>query len=226
MSTSPVVLTVRGTLVPSSLEQARTLHNETAGSPDGIAAARSLGDLSHKVYAPCLKSKQSGAKAGELLFVDTWLDANGIMSFFGNAHVQQQADKMFSARVPSVWMAGRGSFGYSLPAAMGKDARYLGVIRAAVKSPEAAIETFVGVDVKAQRDARRRGILSHHIFIKMNPPGDTSAVELLGLDLWSDFDGMTEHYNDKTHMSGLAGVFAGAPDTSVWEQPAGHWSEW
>jgi hypothetical protein len=51
-------------------------------------------------------------------------------------------------------------------------------------------------------------------------------LELLGLDLWSDFGGMTEHYADPTHMGGLGDAFAGQPQASVWEQPNGHWSEW
>jgi hypothetical protein len=123
-------------------------------------------------------------------------------------------------------MPAQGAFTYSLPAAMGKDERCLGMFRAPIASPEKALEIFRGVDTKAQRDARRRGILSHQLFIKMNPPGDNSPLELLGLDLWSDFGGMTEHYNDKTHMSGLAGALAGPPDATVWEQAPGNWSEW
>ncbi|HZS41484.1 MAG TPA: hypothetical protein VFF06_31860 [Polyangia bacterium] len=223
---SAVVLTVRGTLIPQSLEAARKLHNETAGSEQGIAAARSLGDLSHNVYAPSERSKQSGAKAGELLFVDRWDNPKGIMEFFSNAHVQQQAGKMFSARDAAVWMAARGSFSYHLPAPKAKTDRYVGLIRAVVKSPEQAVAIFAGVDAKAQRDARRRGLVSHELFIKLAAPGDASPVELLGIDLWCDFAGMTEHYGDQTHMSGLAGAFAGAPQVSVWEQAPGQWSEW
>src|SRR5262245_64645481 len=87
LSMLPVVLTVRGTLNPKTLEAARSLHNDTAGSPQGIAAARALGDLSHKVYAPCLRSSQSSAREGELLFLDSWADPKGIMEFFSNPHV-------------------------------------------------------------------------------------------------------------------------------------------
>jgi hypothetical protein len=223
---SPVVLTVRGTLAPATLEGTRALHNQTAGSEQGIAAARSLGDLSHKVYAPSTRSKQSSARPGELLFVDVWVDAEGIMKFFSNPQVQEQGGKLFSARTPTVWMQASGSFSYHLPAAMGRDERYLGMVRGAIKSPEQALPIFNAVDEKAQRDARRRGLLSHQILIKMNAPGDTSPLELLGLDLWSDFAGMTEHYGDPTHMAALGGAFSGRPDASVWEQAPGHWSEW
>lgn len=225
-SNSAVVLTVRGTLVPQTLEAARNLHNETAGSEQGIAAARALGDLSHSVYAPSARSTQSSAKAGELLFVDRWDNPQGIMDFFSNPHVQGQAGKMFSARDATVWMPARGSFSYCLPAPNGKSERYLGMLRATVKSPEQAVEIFAEVDAKAQRDARRRGLLSHELFIKLSPPGDSSPPELLGIDLWCDVAGMTAHYTDQTHMTGLGAAFAGPPQATVWDQADGRWSEW
>ena len=225
-SSGHVTLTVRGTYHAKSLEEARVLHNETAGSQPGIAAARALGDLSHKVYAPCLRSKQSAAKAGELLFHDWWDDAEGLMKFFGNPNVQQQGGRLFANRDAAVWMPARGAFTTHLPAPAQKAERYLGVIRGPVASPEKAIEIFAAVDAKAQRDARRRGLVSHDLFIKLNPPGDSSPVELLGLDLWCDFDGMSEHYSDATHMGGLNGAFSGKPEASVWEQAPGQWSEW
>jgi hypothetical protein len=226
MSDSPVFLTVRGTLNHPDLETARVLHNETAGSPPGVAAARALGDLSHKVFAPCLSSKQSSAKPGELLFLDHWQDPKGLMEFFSNPHVQQQGGKLFAQRDAAVWMPARGAFSWHLPAARGKDARFVGMIRGPIANAEKTIDLFRTVDEKAQRDARRRGLLSHDLYIKLNPPGDSSPLELLGIDLWSDFGGMTEHYGDQTHMSGLGGAFSGAPQTSVWEEPAGSWSEW
>jgi hypothetical protein len=226
MSDSHVFLTVRGNLNPKTLEAARVLHNETAGSAPGIAAARALGDLSHKVYAPSLQSKQSGAKEGELLFIDMWVDPKGIFEFFSNAHVQEQGGRLFGNREPAVWMQARGAFAWSLPAPAGKNDRFVGMIRGPIGSPEKAIEIMRGADVKAQRDARRRGLLSHDVLIKINPPGDNSPLELLGIDLWYDFKGMTEHYGDETHMAALGGVFSGQPQASVWEQAPGAWSEW
>lgn len=218
-----VLLTVRGTLVPKTLDAARVLHNETAGSAPGIAAARALGDLSHNVFAPA-KGPQSSAKSGELLFLDRWVEAKGIMDFFSNAHVQEQAGKMFSAREASVWMPATGSFSYALPAPKAKNERYAGIVRGAVKSAEQAIEIFAKVDAAAQRDARRRGLVSHELFVKLGAPAE--AVEIFGLDIWCDFAGMTEHYGDQTHMAALGGAFAGRPDASVWEQAPGEWSEW
>lgn len=222
----PVLLTVRGKTIPKTLEEMRVLHNDTAGSPRGVAAARSLGDLSHKAFAPSLRSKQSGAVAGELLFLDVWVHPKGIMDFFSNEEVVQQGTKLFSSRDATVWMRAEGSFSYSLAAPMGKSDRFVGLIRGPIASPEKAIELFRGVDQKAQTDARRRGLLSHEMFIKLKAPGDTSPLEILGVDHWCDFEGMTEHYGDQTHMSALSGAFTGAPQASVWEQAPGQWSEW
>ncbi len=223
---SLVLLTVRGTLVPRSLEEARQLHNETAGSAPGIAAARALGDLSHNVYAPSLRSKQSTAKEGELLFLDRWDDPQGIMQFFGNAHVQEQGGKMFVQKEPTIWMPARGAFAYALPAPAAKSERCVGMIRGPIASPEKAIEIFAAADKKGQRDARRRGLLSHELFIKLRAPGDDSPLELLGLDLFCDFTGMSEHYADPTHMSPLRAAFSGPAQPTAWEAAPGQWSEW
>jgi hypothetical protein len=221
-----VLLTVRGTYIPESLEAMRILHNSTAGSEQGVAAARSLGDLSHNVYAPSLRSSNTGAKEGELLFIDWWDSPKGIMDFFSNPQVQQQGGKLFSARDATLWMPARGSSSYHLYAPKSKQERYLGIVRGSVKTPEHAIGVFAEVDVKAQRDARRRGLISHELFIKLHAPGESSPPELLGLDIWSDFAGMTEHYSDASHMAGLGTAFTERPRTSVWERPDGAWSEW
>jgi hypothetical protein len=221
-----VVLTVRGTLVPPNLEAARVLHNDTAGSDAGIAAARSFGDLSHKVYAPVLGVPISSAKDGELLFLDAWCDPMGIGQFFSNAHVQGQAAHMFSKRDPTIWMRARGSFSWVLQAPTHRTDRFVAMIRGPVASPEAAIETFAKVDRAIQRDARRRGLISHEIFIKMPMPGDTGPHELLGIDIWHDMAGMAEQYTDRTAMADLGQAFSGPTDNTVWKTAPGNWSEW
>jgi hypothetical protein len=213
-------------MVPKTLEEMRVLHNQTAGSPQGIASARGLGDLSHLVYAPLLASQQSTAKAGELLFLDVWVDPKGIMDFFSNEQVQQLSGKLFSSRDATVWMPAAGSFSYHLQAPRSKPGRFVGMIRGPIESPDRAIATFRDVDINAQRDARRRGLISHEIFIKLTPPGSSGPLELLGLDVWCDRDGMTEHYNDPTHMKALGGAFSGPPTPTAWEAAAGDWSEW
>lgn len=223
---SAVLLTVRGTYIPDSLEAVRVLHNSTAGSAQGMAAARSLGDLSHNVYSPSVRSERAGAKEGELLFIDWWDSPKGIMEFFSNPQVQQQGSKLFSGRDATLWMPAQGSSSYHLYAPKTNPERYVGIVRGTVKAPEHAIGVFAEVDIKAQRDARLRGLISHELFIKLSAPGESAPAELLGLDLWSDFAGMTQHYSDATHMAGLGDAFTARPQTSVWEQPAGVWSEW
>jgi hypothetical protein len=222
--TPGILLTVRGKYVPTSLEACRVVHNDTAGSPPGIAAARSLGDLSHKVYAP-LDAGAAG-QAGEVLFIDWWQDPKGLMDFFANENVQMQGTKLFKSRDATVWMPAAGSFSYHLPAPAGRNERYVGLVRGPIASPEAAIKVFHAAASKGQRTARARGLLSHEIFIKMNPPGDSSPPEVLGLDVWCDAKGMAEHYSDPGELTGLSGAFAGKPDPTVWQQATGGWSEW
>jgi len=219
---SLVLLTVRGQLIPKTIDAARKLHNETAGSAQGIAAARALGDLSHKVYLPVTKAP--GTKEGELLFIDTWQSAEGIGKFFSNAHVQEQGSNLFSSRDPVVWMPARGAFSFNLPAPAAKRDRWLGVVRGPVASPEQAIQAFRQALSPRLSDARRRGQLSHEIYFRVPMPGAPITPELIGIDVWCDAEGMQEHYRD---LTGLHGAFAGAPEMSVWEEPqAGGWSEW
>jgi hypothetical protein len=218
---SLVLLTVRGTLVPKTAEAACKAHNETAGSPDGIAAARALGDLSHKVYAPV---PGLGAVEGELLFLDFWKNAEGIAKFFSDPRVHGMASMLFTAREGVVWMPAREAFGFDLPPPMAKPGRFLGVVRGAVSSPEHAIDVFRKVLAPKLSDARRRGQLSHRLYVKLPLPDDPTGVEVLGLDHWCDPAGMKEHYES---IEGYEKAFAGTRQTSVWQQAAGGvWSEW
>lgn len=219
MQELPVTLTVRG-ISKKTGDAMRTLHNETAGSPQGIAAARSLGDLSHKVFTPL----GGDAKPNELLFLDVWIDPAGIQKFFSHPEVTAQGAQLFVEKDPTVWMPARGSYSYSLPAPRDRSDRYVGIVRGPIASPEAAIEIFRAVDRNAVADARKRGLLSHELFIKMGPPG--APLELLGIDVWCDRAGMDAHYDDETHMAGLGKAFTGAPSASTWQQAPGQWSEW
>jgi len=215
----PVTLTVRGTAIRSG-DAMRVVHNDTAGSPQGIAAARALGDLSHKVYTP----KGGDAKPEELLFLDVWADPAGIQKFFAHPDVAAQAAQLFVNKDATVWMPARGAYGYSLPAARDRDDRFVGIVRGPIGSPDKAIEIFRGVDSRAVSAARKRGILSHELFIKLGAPGE--PLELLGIDAWCDEAGMMAHYGDPTHMQALAGAFSGKPSASIWQQAPGAWSEW
>lgn len=222
---TPVFLTVRGKYIPKDLEGCRVLHNETAGSAAGMAAARSMGDLSHKIYAP-LAGPQSGAVEGEVLFMDWWQDPKGLMDFFSNENVQMQGAKLFASRDATVWMPAKGAFTWNLPAAASKNERSVGLVRGPIASPEAALAIFRAADQKAQRTARARGLLSHELFIKLPHPQDNSGLELLGVDVWCDAKGMGEHYGDPNEMKALSGAFSGSTTTSVWQQAPGQWSEW
>src|SRR5258707_15647008 len=82
------LLSIRGTLAPPTLEAARAIHNQTAGAPESVAAARSLGDLSHMVYVP---ADQQDGNAGEFLILDIWHSMDGLNAFFANPQVQEQA---------------------------------------------------------------------------------------------------------------------------------------
>ena len=213
----PVMLTVRGTRIPKTLDATRVLHNETAGSQQGIAAARALGDLSHKVYVPVTKA--GGTEDDELLFIDYWMNPQGIGQFFSNAHVQEQGGKMFSKRDPIVWMPAKGAFSFNLPAAQGRNDRWVGIVRGLVKSPEVCIETFRKVHESKLPDARRRGQLSHEIHFRI----DGKEPEMIGVDVWCDAEGMMEHYKE---LSGYEAAYAAKPASSVWQQAPGGFSEW
>jgi hypothetical protein len=224
-ASSPVLLTVRGTLA-HALEEGRKIHNETAGSTAGIANARSLGDLSHHVYAGFEQRNDPKAAKAEVLFVDTWLAAEGIMKFFGGEGVQKASQALFLDKEATVWMQARGGFSYAQPAPMGRDERYLGIVRGPVADPEAAIATFARSAFGGLSAARRRGLLSHSVYVKLAAPNESGPVEVLGVELWCDANGMQEHYSDDEHMAPLGTVFSARPDASIWASAPGHWNEW
>jgi hypothetical protein len=219
-----VLLSVRGTVVPPTRDALRELHNQTAGSAEGVAAARALGDLSHKVFTPVPGAP--GASDRELLFLDVWCDANGVGTFFSAPQVQQGAGLLFSERDAVVWMPLAGSFGFELDAPMDKPSRYLGIVRGPVGDPAVTIDTFSKVINGNLPAARRRGQLSHQLYIRLDIPGNQSGEqsEVLGVDLWCDAAGMQEHYSE---LTGFEQAFSAEPATSVWEAATGgSWTEW
>src|SRR5882762_906254 len=98
------LLAIRGVLKPKTLEDARSTHNATAGSPEGVAAARALGDLSHNVYT------RGDGTADELLFLDLWNSPTGLGQFFANPQVQAGAAQLWAERDGVLWAA-TSSFG-------------------------------------------------------------------------------------------------------------------
>lgn len=222
LSSSSVLLTVRGTLNASKPEDARELHNQTAGSDEGVMAARSLGDLSHSVFTPV--AGMPGAEEDELLFLDVWKNAEGIGNFFSDEQVQMGAQALFSSRDATMWMPAEGAFGFELPAPMHMTGRFLGVARGPIADPKTAIDVFRGTLEPTLSDARKAGQLSHQLYIKLPMPGDDGPAEAIGLDMWADPSGMGEYYQS---LTGFEKAYTGEPQTSVWQQAVGGtWTEW
>ncbi|MBT8201812.1 MAG: hypothetical protein HKO63_09140 [Acidimicrobiia bacterium] len=222
LNSPSVLLTVRGTVIPPDREATRQLHNQTAGSPEGVAAARSLGDLSHNVFTPV--PGMAGAEENELLFLDVWKDAQGIGTFFSDEQVQHGANLMFSEREAVVWMPAEGAFGFELSPPMHLTGRYLGVARGTVDDPQNAINVFRKVLEPTISDARQHGQISHQLYVRLPMPDQPAPAEVLGLDLWADAAGMGAYYES---LSGFEAAFSAAPETSVWESATGGtWTEW
>ena len=221
LSQPSVMLTVRGTTIAETVEERRNLHNMTAGSDEGVAAARALGDLSHKAYTAITDAP--GADANELLFIDIWKDAQGIGTFFSDEQVQSGADMLFSEREASIWMPAAGAFGFDLPTPMRFGDEYVGIVRGVVEDPHKTIELFRDGLEPQISEIRRLGQVSHHLFVTV-PMGDDAPLEVIGVDTWADLGGMMEYYQS---ISGFDGVFSAEPATSIWERGAGGtWTEW
>jgi hypothetical protein len=215
------LLTVRGTTVPSTLEETRAIHNATAGAPQSAAGARSLGDLSHNVYAPIGKEQD-----GQLLFIDLWNSVSGLGTFFSNPQVQAAAGQLFATRDGIVWarLEGFGAFHLSLP--RGRSIGAVGLIQVPVTSIEQAAGAFSAYAATTINTARSYGIVSHSTWLRVPNPGEAQTQELIGVDFWMDADRMNEYYDLSLGFDHLGPVFTGAPDTSVWQSAPGEWVEW
>ena len=238
--------TTRGTRNPETLSEARIMHNTfvTEGPHPGIEIARSLGDISHNVYAPASEvGSLSDVTPGELLFIDYWADPDGMERFFSNPFAQEAGDRLFSSRDESEWMPAPAAFTFQVPARAGTPARFVGMMRARVRSAEEATTVLARLVSTNLRASRRRGQLSHNLFVRLagvvadrpasnarrsrglSDPASTNPVEILSIDSWGTLEGLKEHYSDATAMSGLDGTLAGPLAVSVWEQVSG-FSEW
>ena len=218
------LLTVRGSLAAPNREAGRLAHNQVAGSDEAVAMARSFGDLSHAVYVPT-EAPTSGA--GELLIIDYWNSAEGLMKFFANEQVQQGGTMVFkNDRENVVWRTTPGQPHFNLPAPAGKNERYIGLARGAVKSREAAEKLLTELMRKAANTNRAKGLLSCEWFFRMNPPGEKPSLEAIGIDVWFDAAGMQATYADPAEMAGFGDLFTARPATSVWQKPTGAWVEW
>ena len=227
LSVDPVpaqfLLTVRGPMAAKTLDQGRQAHNTAAGSDEGVAMARSFGDLSHAVFVPV---QPNGSGAGELLIVDYWNSVDGLQAFFAQLPEQTAETTLFRDREAVVWAPSPGLPQFSLPAPTGRDERWVGIARGRVASVEAAGKHLTETMRKQVNTARAKGLMSREWFHRLSRPGDSTPPEIIGVDIWFDADGMQEVYADPAEMEVLEGLFTGMPETSVWQKPKGQWVEW
>ena len=214
------LLTVRGEMNAASREDGRKNHNMAAGSDQGVAAARSLGDLSHAVFVPT-EAPKSGA--GELLIVDFWNSVEGLKQFFSDDQVQQGGAMLFKGREPVVWATTPGMPHFNLAAPTGRNDRFLGIVRGPVKSRQAAEQTLATSLKRGANTARAKGLMMREWFFRADQP---KSLELIGVDIWFDAKGMAEVYADPAELTVFGDLFTARPETSVWQKPAGQWVEW
>lgn len=215
------LLSVRGTPIAASLEEARKIHNATAGSPQGIAGARALGDLSHNVYAPYGESASL-----ELLFIDYWNSLSGLGEFFQNPMVHEAAGQLFSSRDGVVWARATGFGEFHLTVPSGPAPQGVGLIRARVTSIEDAARAFQAYSAATINVSRLHGLVSHSQYTRVPNPGEDAPLEVFGVDIWLDADRMSRYYDLGLGFEHFSSAFAGPPETSIWQSAPGEWAEW
>lgn len=224
---SVFLLTIRGRLAPATLEAARKIHNQTAGNPEGVTAAKSLGDVSHMVYIPAMHNGHDTAKgAGEFLIMDLWTSIEGLNTFFADKQVQEGGAMIFSERDPVVWGAAPGFTSYQIPAPFGMNDRFITTARATVRSVDEARKLHNAAVAKTISKARAAGNLSHESYFRLAAPGSPEALEWIGVDVWMRPDEMMSLYEDQEFLEGFNHMFTAEADTAVWVHPKGDWTEW
>lgn len=221
------LLTIRGTLSPATLDEARKIHNQTAGNPAGVAAAQSLGDVSHMVYVPMQHDGHAKTKgAGEFLIMDLWASLEGLNTFFADKQVQEGGAMIFSDRDPVVWAPAEGFTSFHIPAPFGKNDRIIAVVRGTVKSKDEAQKLHNTAMTKTIGKARKLGILSHEAYLRVAAPGSPEALEFFAVDVWMSGEGMGDFYGDEDFLAGFNHLFTAEAADSVWIHPKGDWVEW
>jgi len=221
------LLTIRGTLAPDTLEAARKVHNQTAGNPDGVAAAKSLGDVSHMVYVPMPHEGHAKTKgAGEFLIMDLWYNMEGLNTFFADKNVQEGGAMIFSERDPVVWAPAEGFTSFHIPAPFGENDRIVAVVRGTVKSVAEAKKLHNTAMTKTISKARKSGMLSHEAYFRMAAPNSPEALEYFAVDVWMSGEGMGDYYGDEEFLESFNHFFTAEATDSVWVHPKGDWIEW
>ena len=218
------LLTVVGKVTPASVEATCKLHNETAGNPCGVAAAKALGDMSHMTYMPANGSTEFH---GELLFLDIWNSIDGLQKFFSDPHVEAGGKIMFASKEAVVWNRLDGFLNFHFPSPTGKNDKVVGLVRGKVKSFEEAEAIHNSAIEKQVKSARAAGILSHEFYSRAAAPGSAEALEVLGVDVWMSGESMMKHYmSPEFQNSGLYAMFASKASSTTWAHPKGEWIEW
>jgi hypothetical protein len=218
-TTTLYLLTVQGTIT-TNYANARVTHNQTAGAPESVAAARALSDLSHMVYAPV------NGPANQLFFLDQWTNLAGLGQFFANKAVADSAALLFSSREATVWAPAEGFTTYHMPAPTGRDERYIGLVRGQVHSREQARDVYNRVAEETLGQARPVGQLSHEMYFKVTAPGEPESLDLLGVDIWTNLEKMGRFYGDPAFLQRFDGVYSAPATTWVLHHPDGDWVEW
>lgn len=218
------LLTVLGKVTTDSVADTCLLHNQTAGNPGGVAAAKALGDMSHMAYMPL------GADTnftGELLFLDIWNSLEGMGQFFSDEQVQAGAGMLFTSREAIVWSKLDNFLSFHFPSPTGHNDRIVGMVRGTVQSLEAAAPIHNGIIEATVKDARAAGLLSHEFYGCMAAPGSPEALEVLGVDIWMNAQSMMDYYMGPVFQNaGLYSMFTATPTSTVWAHPEGDWIEW
>jgi len=221
------LLTIRGTLAPDTLEAACKIHNMTAGDPGGVAAAKSLGDVSHMVYVPMPHDGHAKTKgAGEFLIMDLWYSMEGLNTFFADKQVQEGGAMIFSERDPVVWAPAEGFVSFHIPAPFGSNDRIIAVVRGTVNSVAEAKKLHNTAMTKTIGKARKSGMLSHQPYFRMAAPGSPEALEYFSVDVWMSGEGMGDYYGDQEFLESFNHFFTAEAADSVWVHPEGDWVEW
>ena len=100
------------------------------------------------------------------------------------------------------------------------------MIRGTVASREQARTTMNTIASQGLQKARKLGNLSHEAYFGLTPPGAPESLELLGVDVWTNLEGMNEYYSDPDFTHAFDGFYTSEPSTLVLKHPAGEWVEW
>ncbi|WP_322763377.1 hypothetical protein [Frankia sp. Cr2] len=220
-SAATFLLTVRGRMAAVAVEETRKVHNETAGAAPSVAAARSLGDLSHNVYAGYGEDHR-----GELLFIDFWNSLSGLGQFFSDPQVQAGGNMLFASRENPVWAPAENAGSYHLAVPSGRTPTGVGLLRAEVTSLDKAASAFRDYASATINRSRLHGMVSHSVWTRVPDPGAPAVPEVIGVDVWLDADEMARYYDLSLGFEHLGPIFVGKPDTSIWQAAPGDWTEW